>query len=179
MVLLTWIAEVADEPLVLEPTDRRMEWETNSWALGAAAKDRSSLSVAEVVAAFERTAAARHARAVIRLIRQVEHTPHSDTDGSQPPGQVSTPHVNTDYVERIRKTEWLIRNLLIEHGEHHSSVIEARFALAELTGESGDSRGAADQYESLGEDCKRLFKPADSRALNAFDAMARWIAAPS
>lgn len=58
MVLLTWIAEVAAEPLVLEPTDRRVEWETNTWSLGAADEDRSSLSVAEVVAAFERTAAA-------------------------------------------------------------------------------------------------------------------------
>ncbi|MEV6018306.1 MULTISPECIES: hypothetical protein [unclassified Streptomyces] len=58
MVLLTWIAEVADEPLVLEPTDRRMEWETNSWSLGAADDDTSSLSVAEVVAAFEWTPAA-------------------------------------------------------------------------------------------------------------------------
>lgn len=35
-----------------------MEWETNTWSLGAADEDRSSLSVAEVVAAFERTAAA-------------------------------------------------------------------------------------------------------------------------
>ncbi|MFH8500704.1 hypothetical protein, partial [Streptomyces coeruleorubidus] len=58
VVLLTWIAEVADEPLVLEPADRRVEWENNTWSLGAADGDGSSVSVAEVVAVFERTAAA-------------------------------------------------------------------------------------------------------------------------
>ncbi|MFE3270857.1 hypothetical protein [Streptomyces sp. NPDC059215] len=61
MVLLTWINEVADQPLVLEPTDRRVESETNTWSLGATDEDRSLLSVAEVVAAFERTAAALRA----------------------------------------------------------------------------------------------------------------------
>ncbi|MFD6880547.1 MULTISPECIES: hypothetical protein [unclassified Streptomyces] len=58
MVLLTWISEIAAEPLVLDPADRRVERETNSWSLGAADEDRASLSVAEVVAAFERSAAA-------------------------------------------------------------------------------------------------------------------------
>ena len=35
-----------------------MEWETNTWWLGAADEDRKSLSTAAVVAAFDRTAAA-------------------------------------------------------------------------------------------------------------------------
>ncbi|QKW22134.1 hypothetical protein HUT16_26420 [Kitasatospora sp. NA04385] len=55
-MLLTWIAEVADEPLVLEPTDPRVEWETNTWWLGAEDEDRRALSVSEVIAAFEQTA---------------------------------------------------------------------------------------------------------------------------
>ncbi|MFH8661159.1 hypothetical protein [Streptomyces afghaniensis] len=61
-MLLTWIAEVADEPLALDPGDRRVEWETNTWSLDAADEDRRSLSAAEVVAAFEQTAAAIRAR---------------------------------------------------------------------------------------------------------------------
>ncbi|MEV7562492.1 hypothetical protein [Streptomyces sp. NPDC089795] len=56
-MLLTWIAEVAEEPLAWEPGARRVEWETNTWSLGAGDEDGQPLSAAEVVAAFEQTAA--------------------------------------------------------------------------------------------------------------------------
>ncbi|MGW7581444.1 hypothetical protein ACWGKU_12815 [Kitasatospora sp. NPDC054768] len=56
-MLLTWIAEPADEPLAPEPDDHPVEWETNTWWLTAEVEDRRALRVPEVVAAFERTAA--------------------------------------------------------------------------------------------------------------------------
>ncbi|TQE21415.1 hypothetical protein Sipo7851_40850 [Streptomyces ipomoeae] len=61
-VLLTWIAEIADEPLLLEPNDRVAEQRTNTWCLSAEPEDRTRLSVSEVAAALEHTAAAIQAR---------------------------------------------------------------------------------------------------------------------
>jgi hypothetical protein len=55
-MLLTFIAEVADEALVLNPDNRATESRTNTWHLGADAEERTALSVEEVAAAFEGTA---------------------------------------------------------------------------------------------------------------------------
>ncbi len=61
-VLLTWIAEIADESLVLDPANRPVEWETNTWWLGSEAEDRATLAAVQVIAAFERTAEALRCR---------------------------------------------------------------------------------------------------------------------
>ncbi|GAA4920047.1 hypothetical protein LX16_4617 [Stackebrandtia albiflava] len=60
-MLLTYIAEVADEPPVLDPGDRRREMSANTRWLGATVEDRGAVSVPEVVAAFDHVVAAvRH-----------------------------------------------------------------------------------------------------------------------
>ncbi|WP_224276766.1 serine/threonine-protein kinase [Streptomyces sp. LS1784] len=113
---------------------------------------------------------------VARLIQQVKHAPQPTGGALVPSG---APHVNPDYVERIRELERHIRKLQMAHGYTTTlAIVEARMRLAELTGESGDRRGAVALYEELGEDCRSEFGPYDAQALDAFEAMARWIAVP-
>lgn len=113
---------------------------------------------------------------VARLIHQVKYVPDAVSGAPQ---LSSPPHVNPDYVERIRKLERHIRKLQMKHGYTSPVVVKARMNLAELTGESGDPRGAVALYEELGDDCRTDFGPYDLRTLDAFEAMARWIAASS
>lgn len=61
-MLLKWIGEVADEPLVLDPDDQQAETRVNTWSLSATPTDLSTLTVDQVVSAFEQTAAALRRR---------------------------------------------------------------------------------------------------------------------
>lgn len=61
-MLLKFIAEVAYEPVVLDPDHRAAESQTNTWSLGATDDDRASLTAAQVAAAFEHTAEALRGR---------------------------------------------------------------------------------------------------------------------
>lgn len=61
-MLLTFIAEVAEEPLVLDPDDQLAESRNNTWSLGADVEERLALTVEQVAAAFEQTAEALRER---------------------------------------------------------------------------------------------------------------------
>ncbi|MEU4885532.1 MULTISPECIES: serine/threonine-protein kinase [Streptomyces] len=83
---------------------------------------------------------------------------------------------NTHHSKRIRVLDRRIFELELRFGPHDQAVIEARVEHAEVTGQSGDARGAAALYNRLGHDCQYFFGPYDMRALNAFEGVARWIA---
>jgi hypothetical protein len=70
-VLLTWIREIADEPLLLEPDQPEAEHRENTWHISASVEDRRSVSVGEVVGAFEACAA--------RLRERIRALGHSGT----------------------------------------------------------------------------------------------------
>ncbi|MDX5565825.1 serine/threonine-protein kinase [Streptomyces sp. ID05-04B] len=84
------------------------------------------------------------------------------------------PHVNTAYVEQIRRNERRIRELHEWEDWMSDVVLEARAQQAELTGESGDARGAAALYQSLGDDCARGLGWEHARVKLAYVAAARW-----
>lgn len=117
----------------------------------------------------------RNARVVIQAIREVERTPHVIDDALRGSAEHETPHVNTSFVDRIRETEKRVRRLTLQRGRTHGDVVAARAELAELTGRSGDARGAAELYDRLGRDCGAWFGRQDRRSLDAFEGMARWI----
>ncbi|MFB7511848.1 MULTISPECIES: serine/threonine-protein kinase [unclassified Streptomyces] len=112
---------------------------------------------------------------VARAVDLVQYAPDGPADA---PDMAATTHPQADVIHRIREAERRILRLHWEHGPRHPTVIEARTELAELTGRSGDSRGAATLYNQLGRDCQEYFGPYDGHVLDAFEGVARWIGRP-
>lgn len=114
------------------------------------------------------------ARAVTRAVQDVERVLESvAATRRQAPGH-DTSQADVGITERIRGAEKRVRRLLLQFGPVHDETVAARVELAELTGESGDERGAVELYERLGSDCQRRYGPHDRRALDAFEKMTRW-----
>ncbi|MFF1304139.1 hypothetical protein [Streptomyces sp. NPDC058307] len=81
------------------------------------------------------------------------------------------------FADQLSAVELTVRRLVWKHGHDHALVITARRELADLTGHSGDVRGAAELYDLLGRDCTTWFGPGHSRTLDVFEGMARWVSA--
>ncbi|MER7732157.1 serine/threonine-protein kinase [Streptomyces erythrochromogenes] len=85
-------------------------------------------------------------------------------------------HSNAANSERLQEFDRRIFESELRFGPGSQEALAARVEHAELTGQSGDARGAAALYNRLGRDCQDFFGPHDTRALNAFEGVARWIA---
>lgn len=84
------------------------------------------------------------------------------------------PHVRTDYVAKIRENELFIRERTRQKGELDDEVLDARAYRARLTGQSGDARGAAALYRSLGHFCATRLGRQHRRVRDAYVEMKRW-----
>jgi hypothetical protein len=78
-VLLEWVAEIADEPYLLDPNDHGAEIRANTWWLGASPAERETRITDEVAAAFRAVEAASRTRFAATPARAV------------PPGATAAP----------------------------------------------------------------------------------------
>ncbi|MFG2517563.1 serine/threonine-protein kinase [Streptomyces sp. NPDC048527] len=120
----------------------------------------------------------RNAEAVAVVMSDIQHSLGAEdmAIAMGRPHALDTADSNAGNSERIQELDRRIFELELRLGPHGHEVIEARTEHAELTGQSGDARGAAALYNRLGRDCQEFFGPYDSRVLNAFEGVARWIA---
>ncbi|GAA3184974.1 MULTISPECIES: serine/threonine-protein kinase [Streptomyces] len=81
---------------------------------------------------------------------------------------------NASFSKRIEALDLRIFELELLHDPSDQPLIDARTEHAEVTGQSGDTRGAAAMYNKLAQDCQMLFGPFDVRTLDAFEGLARW-----
>ncbi|MEV6177992.1 serine/threonine-protein kinase [Streptomyces sp. NPDC052015] len=130
-----------------------------------------------VVRLLDKDPAGRPAGAdeVEKTIQQVVvHDPRVAAWPAVASGTGGRPHVNTGYVEEIRRNERRIRELTDQGDRMADAVLDARARQAELTGLSGDARGAAALYQRLGDDCAAELGWQHRRVRDAYVAVARW-----
>jgi hypothetical protein len=104
------------------------------------------------------------ARAVARAVQQIEYVSDDSAD----------PHVDTRHIAEIQNLERFIRLHADGPRAMDTDVLDARARHARLTGESGDSRGAAALCQRLGQDCARLLGPDHHRVFEAYREASRW-----
>ncbi|WP_370415360.1 serine/threonine-protein kinase [Streptomyces fradiae] len=120
----------------------------------------------------------RSAEAVALVMSDIQHVLGAE-DKVVESGRGHLPEAlngSTRHSERIEVLDRRIFELQLRFGPYDQKVIEARMEHADLTGRSGDARGAAALFNRLGRDCQDFFGPYDTQALNAFEEVARWIA---
>jgi serine/threonine protein kinase len=121
-----------------------------------------------------------NARAVVHAIKELEQdldASGAERHADRPAANAGAPASNSGFADQLTAAELTVRRLIRKHGPEHSLVVTARMELADLTGHSGDARGAAVLYDRLGRDCSAWFGPAHSRTLDAFEGMVRWVSA--
>ncbi|WP_405407149.1 serine/threonine-protein kinase [Streptomyces decoyicus] len=135
-------------------------------------------SVVRILLAKDPACRPRSAEAVAEVMRNIQNFLGAEdvADASVRADLPDSLGSHTRHSERIRVLDRHIFELELQFGPSNQAVIEARVEHAELTGQSGDTRGAAALYNSLGRDCQDFFGPYDVQALNAFEGVARWIA---
>ncbi|WP_432083766.1 serine/threonine-protein kinase [Streptomyces sp. WAC 04229] len=119
----------------------------------------------------------RNARIVVHVVAEVER----DLDMAPEGGGAATDsalgalRIDSGFAELLSAADLQVRKLARQHGFQHHLVVTARMDLADLTGRSGDVRGAAELYDRIGRDCSDWYGPSHIRTLDAFEGMARWV----
>ncbi|MER5660182.1 hypothetical protein [Streptomyces mirabilis] len=99
-----------------------------------------------------------------RAVQQIEYVSDDSAD----------PHVDTRHIAEIQNLERFIELHADGPRAMDTDVLDARARHARLTGESGDSRGAAALCQRLGQDCARLLGPDHHRVFEAYREASRW-----
>ncbi|MFE0867614.1 serine/threonine-protein kinase [Streptomyces rochei] len=117
-----------------------------------------------------------NARMVVHAIAEVErHLDMAPEERRDTTDGAFALQIDSGFADRLSAADLHVRKLAREYGFDHPLVVTARMDLADLTGRSGDLRGAAELYDRIGRDCSDWYGPSHTRTLDAFEGMARWV----